>query len=60
MTQEYKERAKPKAADTETIDENPSKVETTADIDSILEEIDEVLEVNAEEFIKGYIQKGGQ
>ena len=29
-------------------------------IDSILDEIDEVLEENAEEFVRGYVQKGGQ
>ena len=31
-----------------------------ADIDDLLDEIDEVLEVNAEEFVKSYVQKGGQ
>jgi prokaryotic ubiquitin-like protein Pup len=31
-----------------------------ADIDDLLDEIDEVLESNAEEFVKGYVQKGGQ
>jgi ubiquitin-like protein Pup len=31
-----------------------------ADVDSILDEIDEVLEENAEEFVRSYIQKGGQ
>ena len=30
------------------------------DIDDILDEIDEVLENNAEEFVKSYVQKGGQ
>jgi prokaryotic ubiquitin-like protein Pup len=30
------------------------------DVDAILDEIDEVLEENAEEFIRGYVQKGGQ
>jgi prokaryotic ubiquitin-like protein Pup len=30
------------------------------DIDSILDEIDEVLESNAEEFVRGFVQKGGQ
>ncbi|MDQ1631399.1 MAG: prokaryotic ubiquitin-like protein Pup [Frankiaceae bacterium] len=30
------------------------------DVDAILDEIDDVLEENAEEFIRGYIQKGGQ
>jgi prokaryotic ubiquitin-like protein Pup len=30
------------------------------DIDAILDEIDEVLESNAEEFVRGFVQKGGQ
>ncbi len=34
--------------------------EMTEDIDSILDEIDEVLESNSEEFVRQYIQKGGQ
>ncbi len=29
-------------------------------IDDILDEIDTVLEENAEEFVKNYVQKGGQ
>lgn len=29
-------------------------------MDELLDEIDLVLEENAEEFVKGYIQKGGQ
>ncbi|HEX5495155.1 MAG TPA: ubiquitin-like protein Pup [Mycobacteriales bacterium] len=32
----------------------------TEDVDAILDEIDDVLEENAEEFIRGYVQKGGQ
>jgi ubiquitin-like protein Pup len=32
----------------------------TDDVDALLDEIDDVLEENAEEFIKGYVQKGGQ
>ena len=31
-----------------------------ADLDELLDEIDEVLETNAEEFVKSYVQKGGQ
>lgn len=31
-----------------------------AELDDLLDEIDEVLETNAEEFVKSYIQKGGQ
>jgi ubiquitin-like protein Pup len=31
-----------------------------ADIDAILDDIDEALETNAEEFVRGFVQKGGQ
>ena len=31
-----------------------------ADIDDLLDEIDEVLEDNAEEFVRSYVQKGGE
>ena len=29
-------------------------------MDSLLDEIDDVLEVNAEEFVRSFVQKGGQ
>jgi prokaryotic ubiquitin-like protein Pup len=32
----------------------------TEDVDDLLDEIDAVLEENAEEFVRGYVQKGGQ
>lgn len=32
----------------------------TSSIDSLLDEIDSVLETNAEAFIQGFVQKGGQ
>ena len=38
------------SSDTEILDET----------DALLDEIDELLEVNAEEFVASYIQKGGQ
>ncbi|MFN8148636.1 MAG: ubiquitin-like protein Pup [Candidatus Nanopelagicales bacterium] len=31
-----------------------------ADIDAILDDIDEALESNAEEFVRGFVQKGGE
>ena len=34
--------------------------EIKADIDDLLDEIDDVLETNAEDFVKSFIQKGGQ
>ena len=30
------------------------------ELDDLLDEIDEVLEVNAEDFVKSYVQKGGE
>jgi ubiquitin-like protein Pup len=34
--------------------------EMSDDVDAILDEIDEVLESNSEEFVRAYVQKGGQ
>ncbi len=34
--------------------------EMSDDVDSILDEIDEVLESNAEDFVRAYVQKGGE
>jgi ubiquitin-like protein Pup len=31
-----------------------------AELDNLLDEIDGVLETNAEDFVKSYVQKGGQ
>jgi ubiquitin-like protein Pup len=31
-----------------------------AELDDILDQIDEVLEENAEEFVRNYVQKGGE
>jgi ubiquitin-like protein Pup len=50
------------AAETET--EAPPTTERgdrlKAEIDDLLDEIDEVLENNAEEFVRNYVQKGGE
>jgi ubiquitin-like protein Pup len=49
---------------TETVDTSADVQERhdklTEDVDAILDEIDEVLEENAEEFVRQYVQKGGQ
>lgn len=39
---------------------NLENKELAEDIDNILDEIDSVLEENAQEFVQNYIQKGGQ
>jgi len=36
------------------------KEQLDEDIDAMLDEIDDVLETNAEDFVKSFIQKGGQ
>ena len=36
------------------------KEQLDADVDAMLDEIDDVLEENAEEFVRGFVQKGGQ
>ena len=41
-----------------TTSESSEKLKS--DMDDLLDEIDEVLETNAEDFVKSYIQKGGQ
>lgn len=38
----------------------PAAIIQTHDLDSLLDEIDGVLETNAEEFVRSYVQKGGQ
>ncbi|MGI8427564.1 MAG: ubiquitin-like protein Pup [Actinomycetota bacterium] len=55
-------RAKKKAAEDEPQPAAPAARErkNTEQIDSLIDEIDEVLEENAEEFVRSYVQKGGQ
>jgi ubiquitin-like protein Pup len=39
---------------------NKKGEELKAELDELLDEIDEVLEVNAEDFVRSYVQKGGE
>ena len=41
-------------------DVSERKEQLDEDIDAILGEIDDVLETNAEDFVKSFIQKGGE
>ena len=45
-------------APSEDVQERHEKL--SDDVDSLLDEIDDVLEENAEEFVKSYVQKGGE
>lgn len=59
-----RERSKSRARQKETTEEEITPaVESESDLevlDDLLDEIDEVLEENAEEFVKNYVQKGGE
>ena len=61
--QQQRSRAKEEDAEVEasvdtTTGERHEKM--SGDIDAILDDIDEVLEENSEEFVRQYVQKGGQ
>ncbi len=60
---EQKKKQAPSETD-EVVADDPATSETgeklKAELDDLLDEIDDVLETNAEDFVKSYIQKGGQ
>jgi prokaryotic ubiquitin-like protein Pup len=60
---EQKRKSAPERSD-DVVDEVPATSATgeklKAELDDLLDEIDEVLEDNAEEFVRNYVQKGGE
>jgi len=60
---EQKKKQAPTKSDA-VVEDVPAKSEAgekiKGELDDLLDEIDEVLESNAEEFVKSYVQKGGQ
>jgi ubiquitin-like protein Pup len=52
------EREEAEVAEAPATSESGEKIK--AELDDLLDEIDDVLETNAEEFVKSYIQKGGE
>jgi prokaryotic ubiquitin-like protein Pup len=60
---EQKKRTAPQRETEEVADApqaNERGEEIKADIDELLDEIDDVLETNAEDFVRSYVQKGGE
>jgi ubiquitin-like protein Pup len=61
---EQKRKTAPTRETEEEVAEAPATSETgdklKADIDDLLDEIDDVLETNAEDFVRSYVQKGGE
>ncbi|HEX5985225.1 MAG TPA: ubiquitin-like protein Pup [Nocardioides sp.] len=65
MAQEHKQTKKTsETEETPEVEANSDvaerKEQLDEDIDAILGEIDDVLETNAEDFVKSFIQKGGE
>lgn len=64
QTEEETTEEVPKGAETEVTDEEVtdtlSKIDEVLADDDLLDEIDDVLEVNAQEFVQQYIQQGGE
>lgn len=58
-----RERIRRPAVDDEVVDRRdaqPGVAIDSQEIDDLLDEIDTVLEENAEEFVRNYVQKGGE
>ncbi len=55
---------KPKPKEEEEVEqsstENAASSDTTKEVDDLLDEIDAVLESNAEDFVRAFVQKGGE
>jgi ubiquitin-like protein Pup len=60
MAQDKQRADKREETQAEELPARPQDEELSADVDSILDEIDVVLEPNAEEFVSQYVQKGGE
>ena len=65
MAQEQKQPKKGSQDDVQIEEHTDTEVgerkeQLDEDIDAILDEIDDVLESNAEDFVKSFIQKGGE
>jgi ubiquitin-like protein Pup len=54
-------RRKPSETTESQVEAPPKREHTnTEELDRLVDEIDEVLEENAEEFVRSYVQKGGE
>ena len=62
MTERDRPQRRDDEATEDVVDEAPTSrgEDVAGKIDDLLDEIDSVLEENAEEFVKNYVQKGGE
>ena len=60
MAQKF-EKPRPPRDDDAVVPSPPAAAQARdVEVDSLLSEIDDVLETNAESFVRGFVQKGGQ
>lgn len=50
----------PSKSDNTIVPTIPKGSKTKEDIDKLLDEMDDILEENAEEFVRNYVQRGGE
>ena len=60
MAERVRQERQVRRADSSGVDLSTSDSVSPADYDAILDEIDEVLEADAEEYVRAFVQKGGQ
>jgi ubiquitin-like protein Pup len=53
-------REEAEAAAAKTAEEEKSRTDRLAEIDAMLDDIEEVLEENAEDMVRQFVQKGGE
>ncbi len=64
MAEREQKKRQPATREVEEVEDAPAGSKQgdkiKAELDELLDEIDEVLEVNAEDFVRAYVQKGGE
>ena len=53
-------RPRPDVVEDRSVEHGVNATDLQRELDDLLDEVDAVLEENAEEFVKAYVQKGGE
>lgn len=59
MSQKYAQKQRTHTEDT-VVDESAGNTELDQSVEDVLTDIDDILEENAQDFISGFIQEGGE
>ena len=57
---EQTRKGKPRREEEASPEEQATTESSAEEVEELLDEIDEVLEANAEDFVRSFVQKGGQ